>query len=154
MLSSSKLANELGNIGLQSTEAGARAAWAAGFAAYFEDAQSNAVPVVAAGLPVAQAAMEAALTGLSLDGPGALQAGLLAFWGALVTPTCWPTATAVTPPPALAGAAAALQVVFLANTSGALPAAMALAAVASALHTVNQGGLVAWPDPVGAQLVT
>lgn len=148
------LADELKALALYDNEPDAIQAWADAFAAYFGDAESNAVIIAPAAIPAAKAAMAGAMTGLSMTGAAALQAGIVAFWGALVPATAWPTTTAITPPPGLSGLAAALQVVFDANTIGGLSKDASMTAIAGAIHPINAvGGTATWPG-LGPQPIT
>jgi hypothetical protein len=140
------LADELQALGLYDNEPDAIQAWADAFAAYFEDAESNAVIIASAAIPAAKAAMVSAMTGLSTAGAAAIQAGIVAFWGALVPATAWLTTTAITPPPGLSGLTAALQAVFDANTTGGLSKDASMTAIAGAIHPINAvGGAATWP---------
>src|SRR3990172_7403360 len=123
------------------TEAAARTAWAQAWRNYFASAASNAVPITPAALTAAQAAMAPALTGLSLTGAAAIQAGILAWWGALGAEpaAAFPGATLIVLPPLTAGIAAALAPVFVANKGPGVTKTQALNAIATALHT--SGGL-------------
>lgn len=150
-LSEIVLATELKSMALFDNEAAARAAWAEAFRVYFEDAESNSVPIVVASLVPAEAAMEAALTGMSdssQSGPK-IQAGIQAFWGAIVPGTAWPTVTDITPPTLLSGLGDALNGVFSANTSSQLSKDDSYDAIAASIHTNNLGGIAVWPPTPG-----
>lgn len=154
------LATELKALALYNDEPSAIQAWADAFANYFqgdgatEGAQSNALYITPAAIPAAKAAMVGAMTGLSTAGAAAIQAGIVAFWGALVPATAWPTTTAITPPPGLSGLAVALQAVFDANTVGGLSKDDSMTAIAGAIHPINAvGGTATWPG-LGPQPIT
>lgn len=145
------LATELKALDLYDTEAEALTGWAAAYKKYMEGASSNGVPIVAASLVPAEAAFIGAGTGLSTGAATALQAAILAFWGAIVPATAWPTVTVITPPALLSGLATALTSVFTANTEGGLAKDASMEAIATAMHTNSLGGTATWPTPVGPQ---
>ncbi len=145
------LTTELQSLGLYGVEADAIDDWTAAFSAYFEDAESNVVSINPAALPAAESAMKGAMVGLSTGGASALQAGILAFWGALVPATAWTTVTAITPPPGLSGLAAAVQDAFDANTVAGNDKNTSMAAIAAKIHPLQLGGTATWPTPVGPQ---
>jgi hypothetical protein len=91
------------------------------------------------------------MTGLSVTGPAAIQAGIVAFWGAIIPATAWTGVTAITPPPPLAGLVASLTLVFAANVAGKKSKDDSMTAIANAIHTANLGGIAAWPLPIGPQ---
>jgi len=136
-------------MGLFGTELDAVNAWVDAWTAYFEDAESNAITIVPAALDPAKVAMVGAMSGLSVAGSSAIQSGVVAFWGAIIPATAWPTVTAIVPPSGLSGLAASLDSVFAANIAGEKSAADSYDAIASAMHTVNLGGTAAWPPPPG-----
>lgn len=133
-------------------EADARSALAAAYAAYVATAESVGLgTILAGGVSVGQAAMEAALAGMSADGAGAgvIAAAIQAFWAPLVaTPTlAFPTATALNPPGDDVDEDA-LQDVFDSNTAGELSLVDAANALGSMLHTGHQAnGTVSYPGP-------
>src|SRR5512140_327970 len=120
MLTPAKLKNELMNLGLYDNEAAACQTLADAFSNYFADAMSNGVPIAAGALPAAKAAMAAALVGMSVSGAGAakIQAGIIAYWGAVIPAVAWPTTLLITPPPGLGTIAASLTAIFAANVAG------------------------------------
>lgn len=142
-----KLRDGLVALGLYDNEPDAIEAWASAWNTYFADAVSNSVPILPTALPSAKTAMKTAMTGLKVTGSASLQAGIVAWWGALPPSGTFTGATGVTPPPTLSGIAAALSPVFLSNR-GKTKAEAALA-VANALHAQNLGGLAVFPAPVG-----
>ena len=150
-MSDSILTGELKVMSLFDNEPDAAAAWANAFDVYFQDAEATAGgPVVPAGLSACKSAMEGALSGMSAPGAGAaaLQAGILAYWGAIVPATAWPPATAITPPPGLSGLAATLAPVFAANAVPGVTKDQAMDAIAAAIHEVNiVGGIAVFPVP-------
>lgn len=146
------LKDEFVTMDLYSDEASAIDAWATAWSNYFSDAETNGIPIQAAALPTAKAAMVAAMVGLSSSGAGAakIQAGIQAWWSAIVSSPAafWPGCTGITPPPGVSSIAAALGSVFASNTSGALSEEDAYNAVAGVLHPNNLGGLAAFPGPL------
>lgn len=152
-LLSTTLATELKAMDLYDLEADAINAWAAAYKEYMKGATSNGVTIVPVALVPAEAAMVGALTGLSTSGATALQAGIVAFWGAIVPATAWPTVTVITPPPLLAGLGAALTTVFTANMSGALSKDASMDAIATSIHTNSLGGTATWPVPIGPMAI-
>lgn len=151
----SVLAAQIATIPLSMTESVCAVAWVDAWITYFGTSNAGPVPCVAPVLQTApRAAMLGALTGMSAPsaGAGCLQAGILAFWGsvAALATTVYPTAITVTPPPGLAGLAAALTPVFAANTSGNLSKVDAANTIATALHLLNLGGtaIIISPPPV------
>lgn len=114
---------------------------------YFALSAIGAAPAVAAAFEPGIAAMKGALIGISAPSPGIaavkIQAGVLAFWGAIVTlpTTIWITAPIVlippiVPPVGISGIAAALNGIF-ANNMNTLPSAAN--SIAGVLH--SSGGL-------------
>ena len=153
VMSAATLATELKNLTLFDTESAAAAALAGVFATYSKHALAGAAgTVLAPGLSACPAAMEAALSGMSALGQGAskIQAGIIAYWGAITPVTAWVTCTGVTPPPGLSGLATALSSVFASNISGAVTKDQAYDAIAGAIHTINaSGGIAVFPVPPG-----
>lgn len=158
MLSKSTLKSKLLEVGLQSTESEACLAWAEAYRTYFSSAAAGPVPVVAAALATPKSEMAAAMTGLSVTGAAAIQAGVAAFWTSLagVAATAFPASTTATPPAGVTALAAALTAVFLANTSGSLSAEDSYDAIAAAIHTASTGGIAVFPTPsagIGPQTI-
>ncbi|OGO08149.1 MAG: hypothetical protein A2Y61_00245 [Chloroflexi bacterium RBG_13_60_13] len=159
-LNQTTLADELVALDLYDNEPGAIQAWADAFAAFWEGdgvtngAQSNAFYVSPAATPAAKAAMIGAMPGLAVSGAAALQAGIAAFWGALVPPTAWPSTTVITPPPGVANLAAALQTTFDANRDGASSEEDSMSAIAATLYAASLGGTATWSQPLGPQPIT
>lgn len=154
-LSSATLATQLdsqvGNVG---TEAAARTAWAQAWRNYFAGASSNSVPIAAAALNTAQTALASGLTGMSTSGGSAIQAGLIAWWGALVPAIAFPPATVITPPAGLSGVAAALVAVFAANNAPGVTKTQALTALATSLHAhAGIGGTATFPPAAPTVIV-
>ena len=148
-LSQATLKSEMVAMDLYGNEAQAVVAWAAAWSAYFADAETNSIPIEPAALPTAEAAMAAALLGMSASdaGAGKIQAGIQAWWGAMVAaPSAfWPGCTAIAPPPGLSGIATALQSAFDSNTSGGVTEDAAYDAITGVLHPVNLGGQATFP---------
>jgi len=153
-LSANTLATELKALSLYDTEAAAITAWAGAFGTYFQGAQSNAVVIVSGSIAVAETAMIGAATGLATGAGTALQAGITAFWGALVPAIAWPTTTVITPPGLLAGMGAALDAVFASNMAGALDKNTCMTNIANIIHANVQGGTATWPLPIGPAVIT
>lgn len=165
--SGATLKTELLGMGLHSAESAAIEAWAEAFTKYFEDAISNAVPIVVAALRTPTTGpkdlMKAGMTGLSVTGPAAIQAGITAFWGALVTVPAiyFPAATLITPPPTLATIAADLLLVMPVNVAESASTDTAMGRIASGhppvimlgLHTLNLGGTATFPGPIVAPIL-
>ena len=160
-MSQTILENELKALSLYTTEADAVTAWAEAFATFFEGdgatqgAMSNLVYVAAGAIAAAKAAMAAALSGMGVPGAGAAKIviGIIAFWGALVPATAWPTVTLITPPTLLAGLDTTLQTTFNTNRDTPKTKDAAMDAIASDIYTANQGGLATWPA-LGAVAIT
>ena len=151
-MSKNTLKTALVDMGLFGVEAEAIAGWAASFREYFEQAQAAAIPIIPAALGAPEAAMVAAMTGLSAPGSAAaaITAGVTAWWASLaLTPAAYfAGCTAITPPPGLAGLTALLAATFAANISGALSAAASYDAIATNIVAVNSGGFAAFPGPL------
>ena len=146
-MSSAALTTELQGLSMYTVEIDAINAWVTAFSTYFEDASSNGVPIVVAALIPAEAAMAGAMTGLSTAASNAIQAGILAFWGAIIPAVAWPTVLAIVPPTLLSGLSVTLDAVFLSNTNGSLDKNTSMAAIATVIHTANLGGIATWPTP-------
>ena len=148
-MSQATLKTELVNMDLYGEESLAVAAWAAAWSTYFADAETNGIPIESAALPAAEAAMASALLGMSGSGAGAgkIQAGIQAWWGAMVAaPTAFfPACILIVPPAGLSGIEAALQPVFDSNTSGGVSEDAAYNAVAGVFHSANLGGEATFP---------
>jgi len=141
------LKSELLSLELFNTEASAISAWANAFRIYFEDAESNLIPISVPALGTPEAAMKGAMTGLSTAGASAIQAGIVAFWGSLTAApaTYFAAATVITPPPGLSGIATALQAIFDTNISSRASKEEAMAAIAGVIHPANLGGTATFP---------
>ena len=149
------LANQLENLTPTGVEATAINALATAWDTYFQGASVTGVPITAGVTATAKTAMMGALAGMSVPNAGAakIQAGITAYWATLVPlfATLWVippnVVTALTPPPTLAGIAAALTSVFASNTSSQATLAQAAANVAAALHTSGGLGAIAVVQP-------
>jgi len=139
-----KLKSELMGLDLYDNEPDAINAWSTAWKNYFLDAAANGIPVVPSIVDVGVVAMKPAMVGLSMTGAASLQAGIVAFWGALV-PAAFATCITITPPPAITGIAAALLPVFYANVAGSLSKDACCLSVATVLHTNNLGGIAIFP---------
>lgn len=144
-LSQATLASEMEAMVPVETEAEGIDNFATAFETYFYDASVLAVTPTPGSLAGATTAMKSAMVGVSAAGASAIQAGIVAFWGvvAVSAASIWtlaPPLTLSTPPPGLAGIAAALQPVFVSNTASELDLEDACAAIAAALHPTQLGG--------------
>lgn len=143
------LKTELVAMELYAVEVDAVSALAAAWSTFFSDAETNGIPILPAALGTAETAMIVALTGMSATGAGAakIQDGITAWWGVIVAAPAsfWPGCILVTPPPTLSGIAAALEAVFVANTSGSLSEEDAYNAIAGVLYPNNLGGIATFP---------
>jgi len=151
-----KLGDELeAEITATDTESTARQAWADAWLEYFTDAQIAvpSLPILTAALDATRDVMRDAMTGLSTTGAAAIQAGLVAWWGAMAAaPSAYFTgATVITPPTGIASIATGLATVFAANTTAALSLEDSADAIAGVMHTANALGTATFPGP--SQLV-
>lgn len=130
---------------------------------YFKGASVSGVSAVPAALASAKSAMIGAMTGLSTTGAAAMQAGIIAYWGAVSTgfAAIWlippNTVVAAAPPTGLSGLAAALTTVFATNAADPTKTiGQATAAIAAVLHTTGGLGGIATvqPPPVSAPIPT
>ena len=122
------------------------------YSTYAADAESNSVSITAAGLALGEAAMAAALVGMSAPNAGltSIPAALSAFWVAVAggLSTSFPGATVIVPPPH-ASFASDFQALMPANTSGEVTEQEAADSVAAIMHTgATTGGSVTFPGPV------
>ena len=143
-MSINKLKTELINLSLYDNEPDDIKAWALAWKNYFSDSAANGIPIVPSTLTVAEIAMKSAMIGLSIAGAVSLQAGIIAFWGALL-PIAFPPCLSLTPPPGISGISALLIPVFVANTVGGLDKPTCCQNVATVLHTSNLGGMAIFP---------
>jgi hypothetical protein len=157
------LANGLANMAPTSSEATAIQNFADAWDTYFQGASVAGVPCAGGTTSAAKSAMIGAMTGLSVTGAAAMQAGVTAYWGA-ITPsaaTVWVvppnTVPSATPPPGLGGLSALLLAVFASNAADPTKTiSQAASAIAAVLHT--NGGLggiaVVQPPPVAPPVPT
>lgn len=144
------LSSQLQAIANGDNIAAAQNAWADAFNTYMQASTAGA-PLNPAIAVAARAAMLAALGSLNSAGASALQAGVAAYWTALNVAGAYGVSTAVTPPPGVAGLAAALAPVFTANTAGKLAKPASCDALAAAWHPLMLGGtalIVGVPTPI------
>lgn len=88
------------------------------------------------------AAFNPLLTSVATPFSAALQAGIIAFWGALAAPGAYgPTCLSVAPPPGLAGISASLLSAFAANTNGRLDKFQSAQAIANIIMPAHVGGV-------------
>lgn len=124
--SASNLVTELVNMGLFATEPAAITAWANAWRMYFAGAESNSVPITPAILATAESAMASAMGGLSTTGAAAIQAGIIAWWGALAPPpSVFSGASALVPPVGLATIATDFLIAAPVNVSTSASASVA-----------------------------
>lgn len=87
----------------------------------------------------------------------ALQAGILAFWGALAAPGAYgPTCVTVIPPAGLAALGATLEPILLSNTTSGLDKIQSAQLLSSAIMTAHVGGVAtiqSGPTPVPTPIV-
>jgi hypothetical protein len=154
------LRDELVAIGNVADEESARDGWADAYATYFSGATSNGVPV--GSVTAARNAMDAALVGLSTTGAVAIQAGITAFWGALVASPAvvFAGATVITPPAGLSNISADILLAAPLNVTQSNDATTALGFIASGglggnvgLHTLSLGGTATFPGPIVAPIL-
>ena len=145
-LSADTLATELEALDPTDTEPVAIDRLSAAFDNYFNESTCGGASLTGDTTPAIEA-MALALVGMNAPGQGfvKLQAGVIAYWGALsaIAATLWitvPPLVSTTPPPTLSGIAAALLAVGNANTAAALSKEDSCAAIAASLHTFNLGG--------------
>jgi len=112
------------------------------------------VPATPGTMDAALATMKGAMTGMNTAGSTAIQAGIQAFWTAVIplAVTVWPQAppnvlTVLAPLPLLSGIAASLDGVFAANTAGELDKNAATTAIAGAIHPLQLGGIATITPP-------
>lgn len=138
------LATELEAMVPTAFELEARERIAAAWTTYFYDASVAGTPCAPDSLVAAEAAMVAALAGMSVAGQGAskIQAAVDAFWAVVVSsgPSIWSTTIApYTPPPTTVGIMVALQVEFASNIAAKNSLEDAVVGIAKVLH--DNGGL-------------
>lgn len=138
-LASASLSSQLQAIANGDNVVAAQNAWADAFNTYMQASAAGA-PLNPAIALTARSAMFAALGSLNSAGATALQAGVAAYWTALNVAGAYGASTAVTPPPSVAGLAAALSPVFAANTAGNLSKVASCDALAAAWHPLMFGG--------------
>ncbi len=116
-------------------------------------------PILAPALPAAVTAMAGAMTfsagASAAAGAAVLAAGVAAFWAAMNAPAAsyFASATLVTPPPALAGLAAALAPIMTANAASGVTLEDASDALAAALHTASLGGTATTPVAIVTPII-
>ncbi len=149
-LNPSTLSNQLKNMTPTDQETIAISRFADAYISFMSEAQCGPIPIVPIALQSApKAAMIAAMTGMSTAGAASIQAGITAFWGAMVplAATLFPSALVITPPPTLAGLSALLLPVFAANTTAKLDLDASCSAIATVIYTGSLGGMATIPTP-------
>lgn len=148
--------------GFPATEADAIEKWAEAWVKYFEDAESNSVPITVSALRTpttgAKDLMKAGLAGLATTGAAALEAGITAFWGALVASPglYFSGASPIALPTTLTGIEVDLDAIFAANISGEVSAKDAYDAIVNGpvgLHAGGgDGGTATFSGPIVADI--
>lgn len=155
-MSTSTLATQLQSLTpTTANETTVIAAFVAAWVAYFSASAAGAVAYVHSAAH--DAAMKAAMTGLSAPNGGAIaiQAGIVAWWGSVVSTfaATYPSATAVAPPPTISTIAASLAPVLVANTAGSSSLAASCTAIAGVIHPLNLGGIATLPPAVPTPII-
>ncbi len=151
-MSEGDLADAIEDLGDTLSEAVAIAALVDAYSELAEGATAGAQTLTGAGLALGQAAMSAALVGMSATGQGftKIPAGVSAFWVAVAggLATSFAGATAITPPPH-ATFAAAFATLMAQNLIDEVTRAEAAASLASLMYDeATTGGTVTYPGPV------
>lgn len=151
---STTLASEMENMTPTSQESDVIDRFASAWETYFYESVVGVIPVNSGALASATTAMKAAMIGISNQnfGDDAIQAGIIAFWGIVASSasliwTTVPPCTGATPPPALSTIASSLATVFTSNTTSKLNLSDSCIAIASAIHSLNLGGVCVIPSP-------
>jgi hypothetical protein len=151
-MSADVLATQLLSLVPVETEAQAIVALTDAYGVFAADAVAGVAPITVAGVVLGQAAMRAALVGMSAPGaaPAVLVAATQAFWGAVAggLAVSFLGAIAIVPPPHV-GLQALLTLTFSTNTTTSASQVVATNAVAGDFY--NQaiiGGSVTFPGPV------
>lgn len=151
---STTLASELENMTPESDENVVIDRFTSAWETYFYDASVGGIPANGSSLASATSAMKTAMIGMTQPNAGAtsIQNGIIAFWGivASAAASIWTTAppcTGATPPPTLSTISATLEGVFASNVASKLNLTDACSTIASALHTLNLGGICVIPSP-------
>ena len=132
-------------------------AFANAYADYMYESTVGGIPVTGS-FAAAVAAMKAAMVGVNDNGPSGLQAGLIAFWGALsgIAATVWitvPPLVSVTPPPTIASVAGSIAAVGTANIASGLSLEASCDAMAGVIHAASQGGLAVDSIPLSLPIL-
>jgi len=143
-----KLGDALAKIEPKDNEPEAISAFAEAFEDYFYGATATG-PAVPGSLSAARAAMEGAMTGLSVSGLASIQLGITAFWGIACASAAsvWPGVLSASPPPGLGGIAAAVGAVVPLSAASKLDGPSAWRAMALAIHPCMLGGIAVLPPP-------
>ncbi len=150
------LASGLANMAPTSVEATAIQNFADAWDTYFQGASVAGVPCTGGSTSAAKSAMIGAMTGLSVTGAVAMQAGITAYWGVIAPAavSVWTvppnTTVSATPPPTLGAISAALTPVFASNAADPTKTiAQATAAIAAVLHANGGIGGICILQPPG-----
>jgi len=157
-LSANTLATELEKMVPTDDEAEAIDAFTSAFEIYFYEAAAGAIVVADESLVDATAALKGAMTGLNTDAALAMFTGITAFWGIVATAaadifydeveTAAPLGPAIAAIPPLVGLPAlqaAITAAFVSNKEGKLDLSDSAAALASAIHSKQLGGICTFP---------
>jgi hypothetical protein len=143
-----KMEDELIALGLYGDEPSAIEAWADAYHNFMLDAECNAIPAMPSPMDTCKTAMGLAMTGLSVTGAVAIQAGIAAYWNAMVPLTSGIFVSSIppmTPPPTISGISAALLPVFISNVATEANKEDAMSAIASVLFSNSLGGSCSFP---------
>ena len=144
------LATELENLVPTATAPEAVQAMADAYGVYMSDAVCNGITIlsVSALVTAMAGAMSFPNTGSAADAGAAFQAGVVAFWAAMVAApaTYFTAAIGITVPPNLSTLGTALASTFGSNLTKSLEDSAA--AMAADIHTVSLGGFGVFTGPV------
>ena len=149
MMSKSTLSSELQAMVPEMSEAQGIENFAKAFRAYFAESEVNLVPALEIALDPCETTMIDAMTGLAnVDGPGAISAGIAAWWVAAsgIADLIWPavlvpTPSTATPPPGLTTLTAGVTATGAANIASELSLDDSADAMAATIHAANAGGI-------------
>ena len=157
-LVASTLGNELANLEPTIVEVEAIAEFVAAWDEYFKGSAVNGIPAIQAVYAPGLAAMQVAMTGMSVPGAGALsmQLGITAFWLAIAAlgNGIWPQPPLIHVPPivapvGIAGIAVALTGLWVANVLANVDLDTASQSTAAILHALGGIGGITILQPVG-----
>jgi hypothetical protein len=145
------LANELLNLAPTSSEPEAIEVLVEAYRTFAADAESNGVPITAAGLDAGALAMAPQLVGMSVAGQGLVKipVAVKTFWQGVAAagPAAFPGALSVTPPPH-DNLDDTFPPVCTANSLPGVTAVVAANAIAAVMYPeAILGGMVTFPGP-------